>query len=118
MANTKKSIPLSERYTYRTFWSAEDEEFVATVAEFPLLSWLDESRDKALKGLTSLLEEALAEMLKKNEVIPEPLGERKFSGKLNLRLGPELHKKIALESAEQNESINTFIVKKLSSLVS
>lgn len=27
-------------YTYRVTWSAQDEEFLATVAEFPSLSWL------------------------------------------------------------------------------
>ena len=32
---------LADKYTYQTAWSEEDGEFVATVLEFPSLSWLD-----------------------------------------------------------------------------
>jgi hypothetical protein len=30
------------QYRYSVQWSPEDQEFVATVLEFPFLSWLDE----------------------------------------------------------------------------
>ena len=36
-----------ERYTYRVSWSSEDGEHLATVAEFPSLSWLDEGPSEA-----------------------------------------------------------------------
>jgi len=42
----------------------------------------------------------------------ESAGQRTFSGKFNPRLGPDLHKKIALEAAERNESMNTHVMKK------
>ncbi len=32
-------MPDATHYTYRVSWSAEDGEHVATVAEFPSLSW-------------------------------------------------------------------------------
>ena len=38
------------RYTYRVTWSVEDDEFVATCAEFPSLSWLADSQPAALQG--------------------------------------------------------------------
>ena len=31
-------------YTYRLAWSARDVEFVATVVEFPSLSWIEKTR--------------------------------------------------------------------------
>ena len=34
-------------------------------------------------------------------------------GKFNVRLGPELHKKVALDAAERNESMNSYVIKKL-----
>lgn len=43
-------------------WSPEDEEYVATVAEFPFLSWLDPDKEKALRGLDRLLREELADV--------------------------------------------------------
>lgn len=100
-------------YTYRLSWSAKDQEFIATVIEFPSLSWTAASREAALNGLTSLVEEVLLDMLTQGEDIPRPWDERAFSGKFNLRLGPELHKKVALDAAERNESMNSYVIKKL-----
>jgi len=59
-----------KHYTYRVLWSAEDGEFVATVAEFPSLSWLDLDQGKALAGLVGLVGDVVADM--------ESSGEFKF----------------------------------------
>jgi len=39
-------MPDATHYTYRVAWSVEDGEHVATVAEFPSLSWLAPTRLK------------------------------------------------------------------------
>lgn len=106
-------VPAADRYTYRILWSAKDQEFIATVVEFPSLSWIADTRTKALNGLTSVVEQVLTDMLEQGEAIPAPWDERTFSGKFNLRLGPDLHKKVALDAAEHNESMNTYVMKKL-----
>ncbi|MFA7324133.1 MAG: type II toxin-antitoxin system HicB family antitoxin [Candidatus Nanopelagicales bacterium] len=108
-----KQAPAADHYTYRLAWSAADEEFIATVVEFPSLSWIAETREAALAGLTSVVEEVLQDLLAEGEEIPAPWDERDFSGKFNLRLGPDLHKKVALEAAERHESMNTYVIKKL-----
>lgn len=41
----------ADKYTYQVGWSQEDEQFIATVREFPSLSWLEDSRDAAEKGI-------------------------------------------------------------------
>ncbi len=33
-----------DRYTYRVTWSEEDQEYVGLCAEFPGLSWLEETQ--------------------------------------------------------------------------
>ena len=38
-------------YTYRVFWSDEDQEFVALCAEFPSLSWLADTPAQAVSAL-------------------------------------------------------------------
>jgi predicted HicB family RNase H-like nuclease len=106
-------MPKPERYTYRTFWSAAEQEFVATVVEFPSISWIANSREEALKGITKVVVSVLKDMVRNGEEIPMPWDERQFSGKFNLRLGAEIHKKVALDAAERNESMNTYIIKKL-----
>jgi predicted HicB family RNase H-like nuclease len=109
-----KVRPAAEHFTYRLLWSSKDDEYIATVAEFPSLSWISSTRKSALEGLTSMVEDVIADMTKSGEAIPEPWDERKFSGKFNLRLGSELHRAIALKAAEKGESLNTYVVKQLS----
>lgn len=104
---------LANRYTYRLAWSEKDDEFIATVVEFPSLSWISKSRESALRGLTSLIEEVIKDMAREGAELPEPWDERRFSGKFNLRLGPELHRNVALRAAERGESINTYVIKQL-----
>ena len=113
MTTKRKALPSADHYTYRLAWSAKDAEFIATVVEFPSLSWIAGSRGGALAGLTSVVEEVLQDMLAEGEEIPAPWDERTFSGKFNLRLGPDLHKKVALEAAERYESMNTYVMKQL-----
>jgi predicted HicB family RNase H-like nuclease len=100
-------------YTYRVAWSVEDDEFVATVAEFPSLSWLAPSQVEALQGLETVLTDVVLDMQEHGEDVPEPISERTYSGKFNLRLGEKLHREVALRAAEENLSINQWVVRKL-----
>ena len=111
---TREVRPLDiSHYTYRVAWSSEDGEFVATVAEFPSLSWLSSSQVEALTGLETLLAGVIDDMRQQGETVPEPISERTFSGKFNLRLGERLHREVALRAAEENLSINQWVVRKL-----
>jgi predicted RNase H-like HicB family nuclease len=49
-------------YTFRVTWSAEDGEHVATVAEFPSLSWLASTPVEALAGLAAVVQDVLADL--------------------------------------------------------
>lgn len=102
-----------KRYTYCVIWSEEDQEFVGLVAEFPSLSYLHEKQAEALKGIVDLVEEIVADMTANGETLPEPLSEKHYSGKLLLRLTPELHQKLAIEAQEENISLNRYIIGKL-----
>ncbi|MGL5796428.1 MAG: type II toxin-antitoxin system HicB family antitoxin [Waterburya sp.] len=102
-----------EHYTYRVIWSAEDEEFVGLCAEFPSLSFLDETHVKALEGIISLVEDIITDMKENNESIPVPISEKKYSGVFQVRIPPERHRMLAIEAAEQNVSLNRLISDKL-----
>ncbi|MBF0315593.1 MAG: toxin-antitoxin system HicB family antitoxin [Oligoflexia bacterium] len=45
---------------------------------------------------------------------PLPLQDQEFSGELRLRLGKDLHKKVAVEANQLGVSINKYILEKLS----
>ena len=102
------------RYTYRVTWSVEDGEFVATCAEFPSLSWLEDSQSAALKGMVDLVADTLADLTAEGEALPEPLSQRSYSGKFNLRVGESLHRRLAIQAAEERLSLNQYVVRRLS----
>lgn len=106
--------PESSHYAYRVIWSVEDEEYVATCVEFPSLSWLADNQIEALQGVERTVDGILDDLEAEGEQLPQPLAERSFSGKLNLRLGSDLHRKVALEAAEAGLSINSYVVRKVS----
>lgn len=103
------------KFTYQLSWSDEDKEFVATVAEFPSLSWLAPDRQEAEQGLLDLVTEAIVDMQTSGETVPEPLGGHKYSGKFNVRTSPSLHRKLVIEARTEGISLNTLINQKLAS---
>ncbi len=62
-------------YSYRVNWSADGGEFLATVAEFPSLSWLDEDQTAALRGLVALVSDVVDDMQASGDPVPEPIAE-------------------------------------------
>ncbi|BAU67545.1 HicB family protein (plasmid) [Stanieria sp. NIES-3757] len=121
--NSQKNVDRSElslktnflHYTYRVFWSVEDEEFVGLCVEFPSLSYLDENHLAALSGITDLVKDVIADMEANGESIPEPFANKEYSGKFQIRIPPELHRKLAIEAAEAKVSLNRYVSNKLAS---
>lgn len=103
-------------YTYRVAWSAEDEEHVATVLEFPSLSWLESDSLAALQGIQQLVADTIADLEASGEEVPAPISERNYSGRFNLRVPPALHGKLVMEAAEEHMSLNSFVVRKLAAI--
>lgn len=103
----------TQHYTYRVTWSAADDEYVATVAEFPSLSWLDTDQAKALRGLVRVVADVVADMQANGEEVPEPLADRRYSGRFNVRVPESLHRELAIAAAEQGVSLNRLISDRL-----
>lgn len=61
-------------HTYAVHWSTEDQEFVATCAAFPSLSWLAPTPDLALLGVRNLVRSALADLAAEGQQPPAPRG--------------------------------------------
>ena len=103
----------AEDYSYTVAWSDEDDAFVARVTEFPSLAAHGKSQEKALRELRGVVGYVLEDLAESREPIPEPLARRNYSGKLNLRMSKELHRRLALESTTQGVSLNALINTKL-----
>jgi predicted HicB family RNase H-like nuclease len=109
-----KVSAVNDKYTYRVIWSEEDQEYVGLCAEFPSLSWLADEPEKALKGIRELVAEVIDDMKASKETIPTPIALGKYSGKFQVRVPPEVHRKLAIEAAESHVSLNRLISAKLS----
>ena len=100
---------MSDHYTYRITWSAEDDEHLGLCIEFPSLSWLAPTAAEALLGIQRVVQDCLADMRRSGETPPEPLADRAYSGKFVVRVPPEIHRSLTMQAAEQGVSMNRLI---------
>ena len=107
--------PDIDRYSYRVTWSEEDRDYVGTCLEFPSLSWLENSPEKALAGIRAVVVDCVRDMKTGGEAIPEPISTKHYSGKFMVRVSPHLHRQLAIQAAETGMSLNRFVTSKLSS---
>lgn len=104
----------NDKYTYRVTWSEDDNEYVGLCAEFSSLSWLADTPEKALKGIRKLVGDVLLDMGVNNESVPEPIACKQYSGKIMVRVAPDVHRKLAIQAAESCVSLNRIAIAKLS----
>ncbi len=103
----------AEHYAYRVRWSREDEQYVATVAEMPSLSWLADTPSEAFEGIRTVVADVLEDMAVSGETPPEAIADRTYSGKFVVRITPEAHRQLAIEAAEQHVSLNRLAATRL-----
>jgi len=98
------------RYTYRAEWSSEFREYISRCLELPWLSQRAPTLTEAIAGIEQAVDEYLAE---RGGDGPRPITDRKFSGRFLVRTSPMLHARLTVEAAEQNVSLNQWVVQKL-----
>jgi len=102
-----------DHYTYRVTWSEEDQEYVGLCAEFPSLSWLDQTPEEALKGIRTMVADVVSDLVSNGEKVPEPLATKKFSGKFQVRVTAHTHRALAIKAAEKKVSLNRLVSESL-----
>ena len=100
---------MSDHYSYRVIWSGDDEMHIGLCVEFPSLSWLADSPEKALYGIRQIVAVVLADMAETGETPPTPLSDKSYSGKFQVRVPPEVHRHLAVEAAEEGISLNRLV---------
>jgi len=111
--NSLASMYRPDQYNYSVLWSEEDEAFVSRVTEFPSLAAHGKTQEKAIEELRQVVSIVIEDLISNRETVPLPIGKRKFSGKLNVRMSSELHRRLAVESEQQGVSLNALINLKL-----
>ena len=96
-------------------WSDDDRSFIGRVVEFPSLAAHGETLDAALREINKVVKYVLADLAENNEPIAAPLSKRRDSGRLNVRLTPQLHRRLLAEAASEGVSLDQLLTIKLSS---
>ena len=104
---------MKDHYTYRVTWSEEDGEYVGLCVEFPSLSWLSPTPEEAFSGIRRVVADCVNDMKAGNEELPEPIADRRYSGRFLVRVPPETHRSLALRAAEQGVSLNRLVSARL-----
>jgi len=63
---------MDKEYTHSAVWSVEDNAWVATVKEFPSLSWVEKTKFEALQGLIVLVDNVVGDLRANGEPVPLP----------------------------------------------
>lgn len=77
---------------------------VINAAPYPIVTFEASSVEELKREFRVSIDDYLA-WCKEDGIEPQ----RPFSGKLNLRLGPDLHRKVAVSAAQSGVSINSWI---------
>ena len=77
---------------------------VVNAGPYPIVTFYGDDLEELKREFRTSVEEYLASC-EEDGVEPR----RPFSGKLNLRLGPDLHQRVAVSAAQRHMSINSWI---------
>lgn len=101
------------KYTYRIEWSEDDQAHIARCLEFPALAAHGKTPERALKEIEIVVTESVKWIEEESGIVPEPLGVRHYKGNITLRVPPDVHRTLAILSAEQGVSVNQLILSRL-----
>ena len=102
------------RYTYRVEWLPDYHEYVGVCLELPWLTERAATAQDVMAAIAAAVDRRLVEMHESGHPVPEPLGERGFSGTFVVRMSRQLHARLAREAVEQRVSMNQWVIQKLS----
>ena len=100
----------SDRYLKIVEWSDEDQCYVGTCPGLMLGGVHGDDETKVYKALCTVVEEWIAIHEDDDEPLPPETAGREYSGKFVLRLGKDLHKKVAIEAIRSGKSLNGYCV--------
>ncbi len=113
-----KKEPASKiKYRLEIVWSPDDESYVVNVPELPGCmthgATVREAVDMAAEAIGVYIDSLKARKLP----VPVPFSEKKFSGKIPLRIEPALHRNLMFKAELAGVSLNKFIETKLKKAV-
>jgi predicted HicB family RNase H-like nuclease len=103
----------SDRYLKIVEWSEEDKCYVGTCPGLMLGGIHGADEAKVYRELCQAVEEWIEIYRKEGHPLPAATAGKDYSGKFVVRVGPELHKALAVDAFRRGESLNTYCVQLL-----
>ena len=102
-------------YTIQCYFDVNDDQYVATVLEFPDIRVTGYDRDILFEELVDLLEDRVVEGKKKPGSLPEPISTKQYPEFLELPISQNLFRRLDRLSRAERISLDTLVVELLSS---
>ncbi len=90
-------------------WSNEDQCYVGTAPGLIIGGVHGKSQKKVFDELCKAVKEAIQILRKEGRPLPAATADKKYSGKIALRISPQLHKTLTLKAFQSGESVNKLI---------
>ena len=98
----------SDRYLKIVEWSEEDKCYVGRAPGLAFGGVHGKDEKKVYEELCDVVDEWIKIYEEEGTPLPPATAGKRYSGKFNLRVGEELHERLAIESMKVSESLNTF----------
>ena len=103
----------TDRYLKIVEWSEEDQCYVGTCPGLMLGGVHGDNEAAVYAELCTAVEEWIRIHEEDEDPLPPPTAGRDYSGKFVVRVGKELHKKLAVEALREGISLNSYCVRRL-----
>lgn len=108
---------LRDPYVHMIVPNAEEGGYLAEVLELPGCISEGDTPEEAYRNLEEAMAGWIAASLETNRPIPEPVGDREYSGHFPLRMSTELHRAAALRAMQEGVSLNQWITSAITAKV-
>lgn len=99
----------SDRYLKVVEWSEEDRCYIGTIPGLIIGGVHGKVESKVFAELCEVADEAIEIFEQEGRPLPEETANKKYSGKILLRISPDLHKTLAIKALREGESVNKLI---------
>lgn len=99
----------SDDYLKLVEWSEEDQCYVGTAPGLIIGGVHGKNQKKVFAELCEAVEEAIRILKKDGRPLPAATARKKYSGKIALRISPQLHKTLVAKAFQAGESVNKLI---------
>ena len=110
------SKKISDNYLKIVEWSEDDQCYVGTAPGLIIGGVHGRNQKKVFDDLCDAVEEAIQILRKEGRPLPVATANKKYSGKIALRIPSQLHKTLAIKAFQEGESVNKLIQQRLSSV--